>query len=257
MKILLSALVLLISSVAVAKTTLTVLVGLDKPPYINLTDQSGYELDLLRLVLKHMGAEAQFLHVPNARLRDLLLEGKADMASLQKVDPSQPLFYSDPYIQYQNIVGSLKIRSIDIRRFMDMQPYTVVAFHNARRLLGDDYETSVNAMESYQELANQSQQVQMLLMSRCDLVVADRNILNYYLQQHERSIDELQLARLFPPSLYHAAFRTDVLRQRFDRALAEVLASPEFNALQLKYFGELNQLFSEESAAAPATALAD
>lgn len=35
-----------------AKTELTILVGLDKPPYIDLNDSSGYELDLLRLLIK-------------------------------------------------------------------------------------------------------------------------------------------------------------------------------------------------------------
>ncbi|WP_337880125.1 transporter substrate-binding domain-containing protein [Rheinheimera sp.] len=250
MKMLLFVLTLLMSSSALAKTSLTVLVGLDKPPYINLSDQSGFELDLIRLVLKKMGSEAQFLHVPNARLRDLLLEGKADIATLQKVDPSQPLFYSTPYIQYQNVVASLKIRSIQIRRMMDIQPYTVVAFHNARRLLGKEFETSVNAVESYQELANQSQQVQMLLMSRCDLVIADSNILNYYLKLHGRSPDELDFARLFAPALYHAAFRNDALRARFDRALADVVKSADYQELQLKYFGQRNQLFSEDDASA-------
>jgi len=237
-------LLLLFSPWLCAKTTLSVLAGLDKPPYINLTDQSGYELDLLRQVFHRIGAEAVFLHVPNARLRDLLLEGKADVASLQKPDPAQPLFYSLPYVQYQNVVASMKVRAIQLRRLLDLQPYSVVAFHNARRLLGPDYEQSVNAVSNYQELANQSQQVQMLLMGRCDLVVADRNILNYYLTKTGRSIDELELARLLPVSRYHVAFRSQELRNKFDKALLEFFASDDFIQLQQQYFHQLNQPFS-------------
>lgn len=60
-----------------AKTELTILVGLDKPPYIDLNDSSGYELDLLRLLTKKMGYDAVFLHVPNARIKDLMLGGQS------------------------------------------------------------------------------------------------------------------------------------------------------------------------------------
>lgn len=229
-----------------AKTELTILVGLDKPPYIDLNDSSGYELDLLGLLIKRMGYDPVFLHVPNARIKDLMLDGKADIATLQKPDPQQPqLYYSQPYIRYQNIAASLASKSLQLHQLAQLKPYAVAAFHNARTLLGPDYQQLVPLFMSYQEVANQSQQLQMLLLQRCDVVVMDRNIFYYYAKQAGQSMQLFDLAPVFPASLYSAAFKNIRLRNKFNKALAEVQQEPVFTQLQLKYFSEVNQQLQE------------
>lgn len=225
-----------------AKTELTILVGLDKPPYIDLNDSSGYELDLLRLLSKKMGYDAVFLHVPNARIKDLMLAGRADIATLQKPDPEQQrLYYSQPYIRYQNVAASLATKSLQLAHMEQLKPYTVVAFHNARLLLGPDYHQLTTQMFSYQEVANQSQQLQMLLLGRCDVVVMDRNIFYYYAKLAGQSMQPFDLAPVFQPSLYSAAFKNEHLRRKFDKALTELQQEALFTQLQLKYFSEVNQ----------------
>ncbi|MCA1931879.1 ABC transporter substrate-binding protein [Rheinheimera sp.] len=232
---------LFLSSAGQAKTELTVLVGLDKPPYIILDDSSGYELDLLKLLIKKMGYDAVFLHVPNARIKNLMLEGKADVATLQKPDPELPLYYSEPYIRYQNVAATLSSKSIRLTHMDQLKPYSVVAFHNARSLLGPDYKLLTDQILNYQEVANQSQQLQMLLLERCDLVVMDRNIFYYYAKMAGHSMQPFDFASLFSPSLYSAAFKNERLKQKFNQALAEVQQEPIFTQLQLKYFSEVNQ----------------
>ncbi|WP_288741259.1 transporter substrate-binding domain-containing protein [uncultured Rheinheimera sp.] len=225
-----------------AKTELTILVGLDKPPYIDLNDSSGYELDLLRLLIKKMGYDAVFLHVPNARIKDLMLDGKADIATLQKPDQAQPqLHYSQPYIRYQNVAASLAAKSLQLHQLAQLKPYSVVAFHNARTLLGPEYQQLVPFMANYQEVANQSQQLQMLLLERCDVVVMDRNIFYYYAKEAGQSMQPFDIAAVFPASLYSAAFKNERLRNKFNKALAEVQQEPIFTQLQLKYFSDVNQ----------------
>jgi polar amino acid transport system substrate-binding protein len=230
------------SLTAQAKTELTILVGLDKPPYIDLDDSSGYELDLLRVLTKKMGYDAVFLHVPNARIKDLMLADKADIATLQKPDPEQQkLHYSQPYIRYQNVAASLSVNSLQLHQMEQLKPYAVVAFHNARTLLGPDYQQLTAQLRSYQEVANQSQQLQMLLLARCDVVVMDRNIFYYYAKQAGHSMQPFDLAPVFQPSLYSAAFKNVYLKRKFDKALAEIQQEPIFTQLQLKYFSEVNQ----------------
>lgn len=230
------------SFTVMAKTQLTILVGLDKPPYIDLNDSSGYELDLLRLLTQRMGYEAVFLHVPNARIKDLMLAGKADIATLQKPDPEQQkLFYSQPYIRYQNIAASLATKSLQLAQQDQLKPYAVVAFHNARVLLGADFELLSRQIASYQEVANQSQQLQMLLLERCDVVVMDRNIFHYYAKQAGHSMQPFDLANIFNPSLYRTAFKNEHLKRKFDNALTEIQQEAIFTQLQLKYFSDVNQ----------------
>ncbi|RVT41507.1 transporter substrate-binding domain-containing protein [Rheinheimera sediminis] len=231
-----------ISLTAQAKTELTILVGLDKPPYIELKDSSGYELDLLRVLSKKMGFDAVFLHVPNARIKDLMLDGRADMATLQRPDPEQQvLYYSQPYIRYQNIAASLASKTLQLHQLEQLKPYSVVAFHNARTLLGPDYQQVVPLMMNYQEVAHQRQQLQMLLLERCDVVVMDRNIFYYYAKLAGHGMQSFDVAALFQPSLYSVAFTNPQLRKKFDKALAEVQLEPVFTQLQLKYFSEVNQ----------------
>ncbi|WP_127026098.1 substrate-binding periplasmic protein [Rheinheimera mangrovi] len=234
------------SFTAQAKTELTILVGLDKPPYIDLNDSSGYELDLLRLLAQKMGYDAVFLHVPNARIKDLMLDGRADIATLQKPDPTQQkLYFSLPYIRYQNVAASLASKSLQLMQLEQLKPYSVVAFHNARTLLGPEYQQLVRFVVNYQEVANQSQQLQMLLLERCDVVVMDRNIFYYYAKLAGQSMQPFDIAPLFSASLYSAAFKNERLRNKFDKALAEVQQEPVFTQLQLKYFSEVNQQLQE------------
>ena len=230
------------SFAAQAKTELTILVGLDKPPYIDLNDSSGYELDLLRLLTKKMGYEAIFLHVPNARIKDLMLDGRADIATLQKPEQTQQqLYFSKPYIRYQNVAASLESKSLQLQRLDQLQPYAVVAFHNARTLLGPEYQKIARLALSYQEVANQSQQLQMLVLERCDVVVMDRNIFLHYYRQTAPNDDSLKILNFFQVNHYHMLARTPEVAERFNQALAEVKQSELFSQLQLQYFAELNQ----------------
>ena len=112
-----------------AAAPLTVLVGQQKPPYINTANISGYEVDLLGEVVSRMGYEPVFLFVPNARIKPLLLQGEGDIASLQPVTNGEAdLFYSNPYIRYQNIAISLAKNQLAINQSSDLARYSVLAF---------------------------------------------------------------------------------------------------------------------------------
>ncbi|MBU0913748.1 MAG: transporter substrate-binding domain-containing protein, partial [Gammaproteobacteria bacterium] len=82
---------------------LQLLVGVEKPPYIKVASQTGYELELLSAVVKRMGFNSQFIHVPNGRLFTLFNDGQADLVSLQRSAPTG-FYATQPYISYQNIL---------------------------------------------------------------------------------------------------------------------------------------------------------
>ena len=116
-----AGLLLLISSAGLGAAPLTVLVGQQKPPYINTANISGYEIELLAEVVKRMGYEPVFLFVPNARIKPLLEQGEGDIASLQPVVTDETgLFYSNPYIRYQNIAVSLASDELVISHSSDL-----------------------------------------------------------------------------------------------------------------------------------------
>ncbi|MCC5826712.1 transporter substrate-binding domain-containing protein [Alkalimonas sp.] len=241
MRYLLGIVLVLFSLSALAERTLTFLVGMDKPPYIQLQDGTGFELELLRQVSKKMGYEAVFLHVPNARIRYLLEQGHGDVATLQRLtEHPTELFYSQPYVRYQNAVITLRERELVIQHAQDMQRLNVVAFQNAKIVLGDEFGEMAQSSSRYQETTNQKTQVDMLLAGRIDAAVMDINIFHYFRRVSDDS-QPIQLHTLFPPSDYRAAFREQELQLSFDRALQQLIAKPAYPRMQLEFFGSVNQ----------------
>lgn len=234
-------LLLLIASTAAMAGPLTVLVGQHKPPYINTANISGYEVELLTEVVSRMGYEPVFIFVPNARIKPLLDQGEGDIASLQPVSAYDPgLFYSNPYIRYQNIAVSLADDELVIGHSSDLARYSVLAFQNARTVLGPDYTDMARISTEYRETVDQQAQLKMLLSRRVQVVVMDRNIFNHYHLQQD-SADQLAVHAIFDTTLYRAAFRDATVQRAFDRALLSVMLDSWYLRLQRKYFGEENQ----------------
>jgi len=234
-------LLLLITKTAAMAAPLTVLVGQQKPPYINTANISGYEVELLAEIVGRMGYEPVFLFVPNARIKPLLEQGEGDIASLQPVTTNETgLFYSAPYIRYQNIAVSLADDELVISHSSDLGRYSVLAFQNARTVLGPDFTDMAKISADYRETVDQQAQLKMLLSRRVQVVVMDRNIFNHYRLQQD-STDGLAVHTLFNTTLYRAAFNDAAMQRAFDRALLSVMLDSWYLRLQRKYFGEENQ----------------
>lgn len=219
---------------------LQLLVGVEKPPYIKRATQTGYELELLRTVVKRMGFDSQFIHVPNGRLLDLFSEGQADMVSLQRGFP--PGFYAtQPYISYQNILIVRQDLVKELVKLSDLAGLRVMAFQNARQFLPPEYAEAIRNTSSYLEVVEQHQLPALLLKNRVDVLVMDRNIFWHYYRQTAPKDHSLKVLSFFQPNHYHMLARIPEVAERFNKALMEVKQSELFSQLQLKYFAELNQ----------------
>lgn len=220
---------------------LQLLVGMEKPPYIKMASQSGYELELLRTVVKRMGFDSQFIHVPNGRLLDMFTAGQADLVSLQRGAPAG-LYPTEPYISYQNILIVRQNLTKPIHSLSDLAGLRVMAFQNARQFLPADYATAIKHSSSYLEVVDQQQLPALLLKNRVDVLVMDRNVFWHYYRQTAPTDTSLQVLNFFKPNQYHMLARTPEAAARFNKALAEVKQSALFASLQMQYFAELNQL---------------
>ena len=239
--LLLTGLWLALASQQVSAAALNVLVGQNKPPYIRLETVSGYEIELLREVVRRMGHEAVFVFVPNARIRTLLESGNGDIATLQPNDAAEPqLYYSQPYIRYQNVLITRASDELTITHPADLSDKLVVAFQNANKILGADYRDAVANNPGYLETVDQKAQVDMLFNGRAQAIVLDRNIFMHH-QQTSNAPTVVKVHELFGSSLYRAAFREPQLQRDFDRALLSVIMDNWYQQLQLSYFMQLNQ----------------
>lgn len=222
---------------AQADKPLQVLVGMNKPPYIQVDSSDGYEIELLREIARVMQMPAEFTYVPNKRIFTLLQQGIGDIATLQKKTEGQTkIFYSCPYIRYQNVAVTLAANQISLNDVTDLAPFSILAFQNAVQLLPEAYQRIALTSPSYRETVDQRTQVEMLQKQRVQVVVMDMNIFHYYNNKTEQG-GQVQIHPLFAPTFYRAAFRSEPLVRAFNQAMQQVQKSADYTLLQERYFG--------------------
>lgn len=222
---------------SLCSTPLQVLVGMNKPPYIQVDSSDGYEIELLREIVQRMAQQVEFTYVPNKRILPLLQQGIGDIATLQKPDQGvTDIFYSCPYIRYQNVAVTLAANQIVLKSLLDLDNLSILAFQNAALVLPDDYRRIALASPSYRETVDQRTQVEMLQKQRVQVVVMDMNIFHYYNSKTDHA-SQVQIHALFAPTLYRAAFRDAGQAVKFNQALQQFQQSAAYPLLQERYFG--------------------
>ena len=220
------------------ETRLTVAVGNTLPPYSIAEFSAGIELDIVRTALYNQGYQAEFFYVPFARLKPTLLSDLADAAlTLKRVDINDGIYYSEPHIQFENVVVTLKSKNIDITSVEDLQTMSVLAFQNATVNLGPDFAAVAKENARYWEIANQQSQVSMLFLQRSDALVIDRRIFDYY---HQRLSPQFHATAvtyhpIFEPTDYHVGFTSKTVRDDFNTALEKMHDSGEYQQILDKY----------------------
>ena len=159
--------------------TLNVVVGWDKPPYIVAKGDTGFEVELVKALAAQSGYEVNMLYVPMGRTVRMINGREADIAlSIGRGHNVPNAWLSDEYVRYKNVVATLKDRNLDISSVDDLTGYTVVGFQTASQVLGINFFNAMNGNSGYIEIADQSRQVNMLMLGSVDAIVLDINILN-------------------------------------------------------------------------------
>lgn len=195
------------------------------PPYVIKDTHRGIELDLLKEAFAGSGYEPSFEFLPLERTFRLFESGKLDAIINVRPGMVDPHFLTRPVITFHNRIftlGSTHISTLD-----DLHTKRVTAFQRARIILGGAFATMANQNPHYEEVAKQQGQVHQLMRGRVDAVVLEERVFYYYLDQliaaaqtgerYERN--QVRQADLFPPTVYHFAFRAADVRNLFDERL--------------------------------------
>ncbi|RTE85591.1 MULTISPECIES: ABC transporter substrate-binding protein [Gammaproteobacteria] len=216
------------------------LLPLNMPPYIDLSTNTGYELELIEMIVEEMGATVNYTHVPIARLSTTLPANAFDAATLQRpTSDTIDFYYSCPYIEYHNLIVSRADDNIVINQLNDLIGLHVIAFQTATRALGPSFANAAEQASEYVETVDQGSQVEMLMRQRTNAIVLDENILNYYLGQYS----DVPTLNRYPiaTTRYQVAFKDPSLQQRFDSAQQRIWQTEAYQQLQRKYFNTVNQ----------------
>lgn len=241
MKFLAAAFVILFISDSWALNSLTVAFSLDKPPYVIRETNSGLEVEILRLVFHEMGYELKPVFQPPARSVRSLEIGRVDaMATITNAPQFQ---LSTPYITFRNFAWTLRRKNIQLKSFADLSKYRVIAFQNARFFLGPDFEKAVIKNSNYQEYADQTRQIKMLLSDRTDVVICEERTFQINRKNlaslSSTLLPEIEKHALFAESRYSVAFRNPKLRDSFNEAFSKLESHNAFDKIYRKYAVDL------------------
>ena len=195
------------------------------------------ETEIIRSSLPE-GTKIKLVYLPFARLKVSLSDGAAD--AITPVNDSAGIkgaFYSSSHITYQNVVVSLKSRSLKIGSIADLGKLRIIAFQDATVYLGKDFASMAKINPHYHELADQKNQVKMLFANRADAIVMDINIYKYFKNQI-KDFDvskEISIAEIFPSTFYKVGFNNKETADAFNIGLAKLKNSGKYAAIINKY----------------------
>ncbi len=236
------AAILLLSSIGIAESAMAddkVAFGISRPPYVMQDAATGISIELFKSVYSRLGRRFVPKYMGNVRMERSLASGAVDVAvEVKKSDPR--LFYSKAFVSYQNFVVMRRLDQVRIKKFSELAGKSVCTWQQADEHLGKEFR---NAMKSfrYHEFANQDAQVRVFLGGRCDTVIIDGKIFQYWVQKLRRdtsfSKHIVSTEFVYQPvpgqgrNTFYVGFRDEALRDQFDAHLDAIKASGDYDRI--------------------------
>lgn len=225
-----------------ADGTLTIGVGISKPPYVMQEENIGMELEIVRRALEISGYKMKPRYMPILNIPHDLNAGMIDGGIHLKAHNAVDGFFSDDVIEYRNYAISRADSDEKLTTLSDLKGKRIIAFQNAHENLGNEYAQAVRGNADYRELADQALQVEMLATGNVDYIISDFRIFLYFKQKYEATskaeFPPVRFHKLFPPTPYRAAFRKRSVRDAFDLGLAKLRETGEYDRIINHYTNE-------------------
>lgn len=209
------------------KPTVNIAVGFSLQPYVFKSGR-GIIGDIVRNALNAEGYTVNFSFFSNAEALERFNQREFDAVAVVKPGMVDA-YFSEPFITFSNRLISLASSSEKYAALAALHGKRVVGFSNARRYLGEDFNAAINTAD-YHEESSQLTQARDLLTGKVDVIVADKNIFEYYRKRlinsepfNSQFRQQVQYGYQFPDSVYHAAFHSQDLQQAFDRGYLRLL----------------------------------
>ncbi|MGL1936101.1 MAG: transporter substrate-binding domain-containing protein [Fibrobacterales bacterium] len=230
----------LLCSISLSAKTLELTASLSVEPYINSSDGTGFETDIVKEIFTSEGYTVTFDYQPLHRTKYSFKAGSIDgVMTIQSYYPeTEGAFFSDEYITYHNFIITLQSSHSKINTISDLKDMSIVAFQQAHLAFGNEFTEMTKANQDYAEKANQKNQVAMFFAKRIDAILMDTLIFNYYRQQLTQYSTEQKITYhdLFESSNFRMAFREEKVRDAFNRGLKKIKKSGRYKAIIRSYF---------------------
>jgi len=218
------------------KKSIKLALGLGREPFtLNKSHLKGIEFDLIKRIFDEKSIDiATVTKLPLPMLARALQNDQQVDAVVTVKELNDGFFYSDDFIQFNNVVVSLASSDFTFNTLGDLSDKRVLAFTGAFKYSGDHFQhvfSSSKQLGLYQEIDNQVQQVNALTSGRVDAIVIDKTILHWLTYQlGYTTLDAFKLDDLliYNTNEFQVAFRDRELRNTFNSGLAQLKKSGEF-----------------------------
>lgn len=209
------------------------------PPHTINDLHHGIDLDIVEGVLNRLGYEVEYQFMGLKRAEHEVLAGRVDvMAPIFMKSDVSGSYISQPIVQYQPMVFSLKASNFTPKTILDMQGHSVVTFQGAPGYFGADF-VKLSDESRYMELTDMATIPELLVKGRYDYAVLDKYIFYYFYRLNDKARDisiftEHPLIESVPAS---AAFHDIELRNQFNRELPRFMESEQYKQIFERYLG--------------------
>ncbi|NQZ33144.1 MAG: ABC transporter substrate-binding protein [Oceanospirillaceae bacterium] len=229
-------------SAATQADSLTVAFGKSKAPFVfkENGEWRGIEIDIVRAALEHVGHDIKdAAYVSNRRLAMAIPKMDLDVA-VTISEAENRIFYSDNFITFKNYAISRTTENLNIQSIKDLANYSFVTWQNAVHHLGPEFKKLfMEENSNYHEYAEQAVQNTVFWHKRYDVILVDKNIFLWHKKQLKDKVDTniaVTYHNILPSSLaYKVGFKTQRIRDDFNRGLQYLRSSGQYQALFDKY----------------------
>ncbi|MFZ6773100.1 substrate-binding periplasmic protein [Undibacterium sp. SXout7W] len=211
------------------------------PPYVMNNPQQGIVSELIQKALATQGIKTVFILSNNKRMESEVAAGTTD-AGFAGIPVDHPgIYFSDPLIEYENIVVSLSSSRLKINQIADLSHKKIITFRNAKKILGKEFASITENNPGYFEVGEQRSQLPMLDAGRGDVILLDKRAFLYFARSLHGSNDIRQRYTqhaLFKPISHALGFYRQQNRDIFNLGLKVIRQNGEYAEVLRRYIGE-------------------
>ena len=205
----------------------------ERPPFCFYKNKSyqGIEIDLVKEIMAKSGHTIKVVIMPKVRHLASTKEKKIDAGATVQDNGDQSLFFTDPYLEFQNIVISKSNLNLEVNSIQDLKKYSFVIWQDGWKNLGKEFEETYRPNEksvfpnNYYQAYNQLNQNKMFWANRVQLIIVDKYIFKRYQSILSKEYDTNQAVTyhdIFKKSLYSVVFNDANLREQFNQGLKNI-----------------------------------
>lgn len=226
-----------------AAAELKIAFATDRPPYCFHKDNldQGIEIDLLRQIMAQAGHTIKIITIPKIRLIKTVKDKEVDAAATVQDNKDTQLYFSDPYLEFQNLVISKSSRAIELHSLQDLKQFSFIIWQGGWKNLGAEFEATyrpdTNGIfpKNYNQAFNQLSQNKMFWADRVQLIIIDKTIFEHNKRQlaseFDTSVPLTYHDLIKTKTAYSVVFNDANLRQQFNEGLKKIRSNNTYQKI--------------------------